>query len=103
MTFWFLYVIGRVGSTSWSLPAAIRLPVNVRYPSSTSTTIAKVRKAVSSPSCSHSMYFAVPTRPAARPPNACDRAVRCGTAVSGTHESGTPMAVPTTSATRIHL
>ncbi len=29
-TFWFLYVIGRVGSTSCSLPAAIRLPVNVR-------------------------------------------------------------------------
>ena len=42
------------------------------------------------------MYFAVPTRPAARPPNACDSAVRCGTAVSGTHDSGTPIAVPTT-------
>ena len=44
--------------------------------------------------CSQSMYFAVPTRPAARPPNACESAVRCGTAVSGTRESGTPIAVP---------
>ena len=37
----------------------------------------------------------MPTRPAARPPNACDSAVRCGTAVSGTRESGTPTAKPT--------
>ena len=49
------------------------------------------------------MYFAVPTSPAARPPNACDSAVRCGTAVSGTHDNGTPIAVPTTSATTIHV
>ncbi len=49
------------------------------------------------------MYFAVPTRPAARPPNACDSAVRCGTAVSGTFDSGTPIAVPTTIATTIHV
>ena len=34
--------------------------------------------------------------PAARPPNACDSAVRCGTAVSGTRDSGMPMTVPTT-------
>ena len=38
------------------------------------------------------MYLAVPTRPAARPPNACDSAVRCGTAVSGTRDSGMPIA-----------
>ncbi len=49
------------------------------------------------------MYFAVPTRPAARPPNACDSAVRCGTAVSGTWASGMPIAVPTMSARTIHL
>ncbi len=49
------------------------------------------------------MYFAVPTRPAARPPNACDSAVRCGTAVSGTHDSGTPTAIPTTAASAIHV
>ncbi len=49
------------------------------------------------------MYFAVPTRPAARPPNACESAVRCGTAVSGTHDNGTPSAMPTTAATAIHV
>ncbi len=36
----------------------------------------------------------MPTRPAARPPKACDRAVRWGTAVSATSESGTPAAKP---------
>ena len=45
--------------------------------------------------------MAVPTRPAARPPNACDSAVRCGTAVSGTRESGTPTATPATIARTI--
>ncbi len=48
------------------------------------------------------MYFAVPTRPAARPPKACDSAVRCGTAVSGTHDSGTPITIPTSAASAIH-
>ncbi len=43
----------------------------------------------------------MPTRPAASPPKACDSAVRCGTAVSGTHESGTPTATPTTAAPAI--
>ena len=81
----------------------MRLPVSVRYPSSTSTMIANMRNEVSPPSSSHSMYLAVPTRPAARPPKACDNAVRCGTAVSGTHDSGTPMIVPITSATTIHV
>jgi hypothetical protein len=47
------YVIGRVGSTSCSLPAAMRLPVQVRNPSSTSATIAAVRNCVRSPSPSH--------------------------------------------------
>ena len=45
--------------------------------------------------------MAVPTSPAARPPNACDSAVRCGTAVSGTRESGTPTANPATTAITI--
>ena len=44
----------------------------------------------------------MPTRPAARPPNACDSAVRCGTAVSGTRDSGTPTANPATIASTIH-
>ena len=48
-------------------------------------------------------YLAVPTSPAASPPNECDSAVRCGTAVSGTQESGTPMTVPITKAMPIHL
>ena len=95
-------MIGRVGITSWSLPAAIRLPVKVTKPSSTSTTIAIVRNGVSSPSPSQIEYFAVPTSPAARPPNACEIAVRCGTAVSGTRESGTPTSVPATTAIAIH-
>ncbi len=67
----------------------------------TSSAIAPVRNAVSSPSGSHSEYFAVPTRPAARPPKACESAVRCGTAVSATRESGTPIAVPTITAIAI--
>ena len=67
-----------------------------------SRTIAPVRNFVSSPCWNQIMYFAVPTSPAARPPNACDNAVRCGTAVSGTHESGTPMTTPTSAAIAIH-
>ena len=43
----------------------------------------------------------MPTRPAARPPKACESAVRCGTAVSGTRESGTPTAKPATMAMTI--
>src|ERR671925_77861 len=39
-----------------------------------SSTIAPVRNAVSSPCWNQIMYFAVPTRPAARPPNAGDDA-----------------------------
>ena len=81
----------------------MRLPVNVTYPRMTSTPIAPIRKVVSSPSWSHSEYFAVPTRPAARPPNACDSAVRWGTAVNATLESGIPITVPTMTATTIHV
>ena len=49
------------------------------------------------------MYLAVPTSPAATPPNACESAVRWGTAVSGTRASGMPIAVPTTTATMIQV
>ncbi len=70
----------------------------------TSTTIAVVRKRVScaAPSPSHRKYFAVPTSPAASPPNACESAVRCGTAVSGTRDSGTPTRKPSAIASTIH-
>ena len=44
----------------------------------------------------------MPTNPAANPPKACDNAVRCGTAVSGTFESGTPIRPPTITANAIH-
>ena len=47
--------------------------------------------------------MAVPTRPAASPPKACDNPVRSGTAVSGTRASGTPSAMPARAATAIHL
>ncbi len=40
---------------------------------------------------------------AARPPNACESAVRCGTAVSGTHDSGTPTIEPSTIAMKIQV
>jgi hypothetical protein len=96
-------VIGRVGIISCSLPAAIRLPVNVKPPRITSMAIAPVRNGVSAPSCSHSEYLAVPTSAAARPPKACESAVRCGTAVSGTFDSGTPTIVPTTMPTTIQV
>ena len=104
--FWPGYVTGRCGIqlTSWSLPVAIRLPVKVRKPRMISATMALIRNAVSSappPSPSPRKYSAVPTSPAARPPNACDSAVRCGTAVSGTRESGTPTMNPATMASTI--
>ena len=44
MTFWNGYVIGRVGSSSWSLPKAMRLAVNVRKPRSTSRARAPIVK-----------------------------------------------------------
>ena len=46
--------------------------------------------------------MAVPTSPAARPPNAWESAVRWGTAVSGTRESGIPTAKARTTAITIH-
>jgi hypothetical protein len=81
----------------------MRLPVKVRYPRMTSMAMAPIRKGVSPPSSSQRKYLAVPTSPAARPPNACDSAVRCGTAVSGTFESGTPINVPIANATAIQI
>src|SRR5205814_7266411 len=70
----------------------MRLPVNVRNPRITSATMALIRKAVSCAgfSVKPRKYSAVPTSPAASPPNACERAVRCGTAVKGTRDRGTP-------------
>ncbi len=68
-----------------------------------SSAIAPMRNVVSSPCWNQIMYLAVPTRPAARPPNACDSAVRCGTAVSGTQDRGTPMTTPTRAAIVIHV
>ena len=100
------YVTGRCGIhfTSWSLPAAIRLPVNVKKPRITSTARALMRKgviaAVADPP-RHKKNSAVPTRPAASPPNACDNAVRWGTAVSGMRDNGTPTANPSTIAPTI--
>ncbi len=105
--FWPGYVTGRCGIhlTSCSLPAAMRLPVNVRKPRMTSITSALMRNGVrcAAPPASPSQrkYSAVPTRPAARPPNACESAVRWGTAVSGTRESGIPTAKPRTIAPTI--
>ena len=74
----------------------MRLPVNVRKPRITSTTSALVRNVVNcaAPSRSHRWNSAAPTSPAASPPNAWDSAVRCGTAVSGTRDSGTPTRNP---------
>ena len=53
------------------------------------------------PARSHRENSAAPTSPAASPPNACDSAVRCGTAVSGTRDSGTPTTNPAAMAARI--
>ena len=44
----------------------------------------------------------MPTSPAARPPKAWDKAVRCGTAVSGTSDSGMPTMNPAMIARMIH-
>ena len=76
----------------------MRLPVKVRNPRITSATMALVRNVVSCAGFSvrPTTYSAVPTSPAASPPNACESAVRCGTAVSGTRESGTPTMNPAT-------
>ncbi len=70
--------------------------MNVRNPRITSATMALVRKAVSCAgfSVKPRKYSAVPTSPAASPPNACERAVRCGTAVRGTRDRGTPTTNP---------
>ena len=99
IAFWFRKVMGRVGMISWSLPAAIRLPVKVRKPRITSATRAPMPNAVMRFGVavrvgSTDRYSAAPTSPAARPPKACDSAVRWGTAVSGTMASGTPSTVP---------
>ena len=91
-------VTGRCGIhlISCSLPAAIRLPVKVRKPRMISATMAVIRNGVrlACASPSQRKYSAVPTRPAARPPKEWDRAVRCGTAVRGTRDSGQPTRKP---------
>src|SRR6266566_1881004 len=81
----------------------MRLPVNVRNPRITSATMALIRKAVSCAgfSVKPRKYSAVPTSPAASPPNACERAVRCGTAVKGTRDRGTPTTNPAAIASTI--
>ena len=83
------------GQDLLSLPIAIRLPVKVRKPSSVSTISATMTKprARCRRAAAAGRYSAVPTSAAASAPQACDMAVRCGTAVIGMmYAIGTPTA-----------
>src|SRR5207248_3136341 len=71
--------MGAPRSNSWSLAAAIRLPVNVSAPMITSNPIAVIVTAPSADPCR--MYSEMPTRVAASAPSECESAVRCGTGV----------------------
>ena len=94
--FWPLNVIGRCGRTSWSFPAAIRLPESVSEPRMTSIASTAIMNGGTSGTCR--WYSAMPTSVTQKAPNAWLKAVRCGTAVICTRPSGTPMIVPRTSA-----
>ncbi len=76
-----------------SLPNATRLPVNVSAPNSTSKPSAPMVRRDSSWQCV--WYSLTPTSAVAKPPNACDRAIRSGILVMGMRsEMAVPMAEP---------
>ncbi len=83
------------------MAAAMRLPVKVRPPITTSRPMVVIRTWPSASPCR--MYSEIPIRVAARAPREWERAVRCGTAVIGIQS---PMLAPTTeprmSPTMIH-
>ena len=100
-TFWPGYTIGVPFTSSWSFANATRLPVNVIPPRRTSKPSAVT---LNVPRCSPCRRNSeTPTSAAARPPNACESAVRCGIAVIGTQTpSQTPIVEPTRSPTMTH-
>jgi hypothetical protein len=86
--------MGRPGSSSCSFPKAMKLPVTVRAPNSTSKPRAAI---LAEPMAVSWWYSTTPTSVAARAPNRCEIAMRWGMAVMGTiTPSGMPMTVPTT-------
>jgi hypothetical protein len=74
----------------------MRLPVNVRKPKKTSSPRAPmVKRSMLAPRW---WYSETPTRAAARPPKACESAIRSGILVIGIHtDMAAPMAEPTIS------
>ena len=100
-TFWPLYVIGAPFTSSWSFANAMRLPVNVIPPRRTSKPSAVTLNVPRFSPCRRNSE--TPTSAAARPPNACESAVRCGIAVIGTQRPiATPIVEPTRRPTMIH-
>jgi|GEM_PF-6621944 len=76
-------VTGRPVMNSWSLPKAMKLPVTVSAPNSTSKPSAAMVERGSP--CSLIRYSATPTSVAASAPNMWLIAIRCGIAVIGTN------------------
>ena len=88
-----LYVTERPVMIPCSLPKAMKLPVTVSAPKSTSKPTAAIF--VVPRFAPYSQYSATPTSVAASAPNMCEIAMRCGIAVIGTCVPiGMPMIVP---------
>ncbi len=101
--FWPLNVTGLDGSSSWSFPNAMKLPVMVSAPNRTSNPSAAITGRETSAPWPRCQYSATPTSVAATAPNMCEIAIRCGIAVIGTYTpSGYPMSEPSTSPAMIH-
>ena len=101
-TFCPLKVSGLEGRSPCSLPKAIRLPVTVSAPKSTSKPSAAIWPRPTPAPFPLDQNSATPTSVAATAPNMCEMAIRCGMAVMGTRvPSGQPMTVPSASPARI--
>ena len=87
ITFWPFHVTGAPVMTPCSFPKAMMLPVKVSDPRNTSKPSAPiVRRFGSPPASTSSCHFknsATPTSDVARPPNACENAIRSGIFVIG--------------------
>jgi hypothetical protein len=103
MAFCPFQVTGAPVMSPWSLPKAMRLPVKVRKPKNTSNPRAPMVNRSSVPAWDRWRYSETPTRAAARPPKAWERAIRSGILVIGIHtDMAAPIAEPMISPRAIH-
>ncbi len=106
MNFWAGHVIGRPGSSSWSLPNATSEPANEIEPTIAENMIetAILASSDSTPASAATWYSEAAISAAAPPPTPLNSATICGIAVIFTRcAATTPMTVPTARPTAIQV